>query len=104
MAGSPVVAPAPPSESPRQIVTSPARTGGRRLLIGLNIFVAVCLIGAGAVYGYVKYRFGQIRRVNVSEVVGGGVGQPMTILVVGSDSRARIKSGQDLKTFGNAAT
>ncbi len=74
------------------------------MLIGLNIFVAVCLIGAGAVYGYVKYRFGQIRRVNVSEVVGGGVGQPMTILVVGSDSRARIKSGQDLKTFGNAAT
>jgi LCP family protein required for cell wall assembly len=104
MARSPVVAPAPPSESPRHIVYRPRKSGAKRLLVGLNIFVAVCLLGAAGVYGYVKWRFGQINRVSIADLVGGsGSSQPMTILVVGSDSRAGIKSGQDLKTFGSQA-
>jgi LCP family protein required for cell wall assembly len=105
MAGSPVVTPQsygywrpdPPQRRP------PARA--RRLLITLNIFVAVCLLIAGTTYGYLSYRFGQIRRVGLADLVGGGggdVGKPMTILLVGSDSRAGLDTSQDRKSFGTA--
>jgi LCP family protein required for cell wall assembly len=69
-------------------------------LIGLNIFVAVCLVGAGAVYAYVAYRNNQINRVGVAGLTGESAGAPLTILMVGSDTRTDVKSAQDKKTFG----
>jgi len=75
----------------------------RRLLIGLNVFVAICLISAGATYAYVSYRFGQITRVTVQGLSAaaptagpvGSAGPPMNILVVGSDTRFGLTDGAE---------
>jgi len=48
----------------------------------------VVLTTAG--YGYVHYRFGQIRSVKVPGLRKATSGQPMNLLVVGSDSRAGL--------------
>jgi LCP family protein required for cell wall assembly len=98
MAGTRVVAPGPPTETaPTPLL--PPRRWPRRLLLGLNIFIAVCLVAVGLAYGYVTWRNSQINRVN-APVVSKSASQPMTILLVGSDSRANVKSAQDKKTFG----
>jgi LCP family protein required for cell wall assembly len=82
-----------------------SRRWPRRLLIGLNIFVAVCLLGAGAVYGYVWWRFGQINRVSLGSLSRpiGGSNAPENILIVGSDSRAFVDNAQDKSSFGSGA-
>ena len=73
---------------------------------GTDITVAVA--AAGSVYGYVNWRFSQIRRISIPSIVGAITGTsappgaPMTILVVGSDSRAGNTSG-DAQQFGSAA-
>jgi len=54
------------------------------------------------VYAYVNWRFGQIKRVAVPSVAAVPTGQPTTILVVGSDSRAGL-SGVDVTHFGSQA-
>jgi LCP family protein required for cell wall assembly len=75
------------------------------VLVATNVVVAVMLLAAGSVYGYVQWRFGQINRVTIPSLFQGGhgsSGQPMTILIVGSDSRAGI-TGNDAQAFGNAA-
>jgi len=78
------------------------------LLIGLDVVLAVCVLGGLTVYGYVSYRFGEIHKVTLhflSPVIpragthrgGSGSGGtnvlPMNILVVGSDSRAALSDG-----------
>jgi LCP family protein required for cell wall assembly len=87
------------------------------VLIGINIFVAVCVLGAASLYGYVKWRFGQINRVTISGLlhpsrrVGGpagstsAAGAPINILVVGSDTRAFVQAGSaDAQAFGPAGS
>ena len=89
----------------------------RRLLIGLNLVIAVCLLGAATLYGYVTWRFGQIHRISISSLlhptrrVGGpagsttAAGAPLNILVVGSDTRAFVQAGSaDASAFGPAGT
>jgi LCP family protein required for cell wall assembly len=74
------------------------------MLVATNVLVAVTLLAAGSVYGYVTWRFGQIKRISIPSIGGHPAeppGSPMTILVVGSDSRAGI-TGPDAKNFGNA--
>jgi len=91
----------PPSRPPLR-----RRRWPRRLLIGLNVFVAVCVIVAGSIYGYVSYRFGQIHRVSIAGIsigptaAGGGSDPPMNILVVGSDTRTGLTDGGE---FGGDA-
>ncbi len=82
----------------------PVRRWPRRLLIGVNVMVAMMLIAAGTVYGYANWRFSQISRIVLPHIKGGAPpGAPMTILVVGSDSRA-ADTGSDAKQFGSAST
>ncbi|HZD66713.1 MAG TPA: LCP family protein, partial [Acidimicrobiales bacterium] len=72
-------------------------------MIAVNAVVLVCLIGAGAGYGYVRYRVGQIKRVAVSgRAADPGAGAPKTILLIGSDTRAGNSSAQ-AKKFGSAS-
>ncbi len=78
------------------------RSTGQRVLIGVNVFVALCLIGAGATFAYVKLRFGQIGHVHVAGITLQAVGQPMNVLVVGSDSRA-VLNPADAAHFGTTA-
>jgi LCP family protein required for cell wall assembly len=76
----------------------------RRILVGVNLFVAACLVGTVSVYAYVRYRVGQINTVNVAGLRGNGstpATQPFTMLVVGSDSRAL--TGANNAEFGTEA-
>lgn len=81
-----------------------ARHWPRRLLIGLNVFVAVCLIATGATYAYLKYQFGKVDKVKLCEVLRNcgddDPGQPMNVLLVGSDSRKEI-SKEEAEQFGS---
>jgi len=87
--------------APDDVVPAPRRWP-RRLLIGVNIFVIVCLAVAGAGYAYLHFRLGQIRKVAVSGETTVTSGQPATILVAGSDSRAGEPAGAAAH-FGSAS-
>jgi LCP family protein required for cell wall assembly len=59
----------------------------RRLLVGGSLLLAFLVVATTAGYGYVHYRFGQIRSVNVPGLHKSSSGRPLNLLVVGSDSR-----------------
>ena len=40
----------------------------RRVLIAANVVVAIMLVAAGSVYGYVNWRFGQIKRITLPSI------------------------------------
>jgi LCP family protein required for cell wall assembly len=68
------------------------------MLVGVNVFVALCLLGAAGAYGYVHHVLGNVHKVTVSaETRSDG---PITVLIVGSDTRAL--KGNDAQ-FGSAA-
>jgi LCP family protein required for cell wall assembly len=80
-----------------------ARRWPRRFLIATNVFTALALVGAGSAYGYVQWRLGQIKRVNIhglhvaghstqSSSAGTSSLPPFTLLVIGSDTRALAPS------------
>jgi LCP family protein required for cell wall assembly len=76
----------------------------RRLLIGLNVFVAVCLVVTGTVYLYLRWQFGKVDKISFSCNVlrncgDDDPGEPMNVLLVGSDSRAQI-SEEERRQFG----
>lgn len=89
----------------------PNRRWPRRLLVVTNVVCLLLLTGAGATYGYVRWRFGQIKKVSVPGLTAVGKGTqshktstststepPMTILITGSDTRA-VGNGK----FGSTA-
>lgn len=80
----------------------PKRRWPRRLLIGANITLILVLVAAGVGYGYLHYRLGQIKKVDVAGETAVGGGQPLTILVAGSDSRAGESAGAAAH-FGSAS-
>lgn len=94
----------PPEEDgqPRQPVRK-ERRWPRRLLIAANILVAICVVTTAAGYGYVRWKFGQIDTIaDLGDVLRGGgsgeppPGEPMNVLVVGSDTREGIsQAGSD---------
>jgi len=71
----------------------------RRVVVGLGVFLAILLVGGVAGYGYLSFRLGQVRRVEPSGLTPPG--RAMTVLLVGSDSRADLKPGEATH-FGNA--
>lgn len=81
------------------------RTWPRRLLIVFNISLALLLILGVAGFGYVKWQFGRVDKVpGLSDILNneGDPGGAMTILMVGSDSRANLAAGEQ-KSFGSEA-
>ncbi|MGH9123808.1 MAG: LCP family protein [Acidimicrobiales bacterium] len=93
----------------------PVRRWPRRMLVLANVLVALTLLMAASAYAYANWRVGQIKRVDIPSLVGGtqaagaagsavpaAAGAPMTILVVGSDSRAG-NTGGDTAQFGSAS-
>ncbi|MGH9282285.1 MAG: LCP family protein, partial [Acidimicrobiales bacterium] len=85
----------------------PPRRWPRRLLIGVNILVAVCLVVTGSVYAYLRWQFGKVDKLsfacNVLRNCGDDdPGQPMNVLLVGSDSRAQV-SEEERRQFGGEA-
>jgi polyisoprenyl-teichoic acid--peptidoglycan teichoic acid transferase len=77
----------------------------RRLLIGVNVFVALCLVLTGATYAYLKWQFGKVDKVSLCEVLRNcgddDPAQPMNVLLVGSDSREKV-SAEEAEQFGDA--
>ncbi|HZQ84781.1 MAG TPA: LCP family protein [Acidimicrobiales bacterium] len=71
------------------------------MLIGLNIFVAMCLLLTAGGYAYIRYRFGQINKIDLKHFITGGghddPGQPMNVLLVGLDSRAGLSVADQAK-------
>jgi LCP family protein required for cell wall assembly len=67
-----------------------ARRIRRRLLLGCSVLLVLMVVLTTAGYGYVHYRFGQIRSVRVPGLHKASSGRPLNLLVVGSDSRAGL--------------
>ena len=77
----------------------------RRLLIVVNVIVAICVVTTAGGYGYVRWKFGQIKTYDeLGDVLRGQgsgdaeapPGEPMNVLVVGSDTREGIdQAGKD---------
>ena len=80
----------------------------RRLLVGVNAVVLCVLLIAAAVFGYVEWRFSEVKRISVAGLVPTGSsaqsppgGQPpITLLLIGSDSRSLGKGGS--AAFGSS--
>jgi len=77
------------------------RTGERILRVAV-IFVALTLVGAGTVYGYLRIRLGQIVSIKCKSCAAVADGTPYNVLIVGSDSRAG-NSGSASQAFGSAS-
>jgi polyisoprenyl-teichoic acid--peptidoglycan teichoic acid transferase len=58
--------------------------------VGCSLLLAFLVVATTAGYGYVHYRFGQIRSVKVPGLHKSGGGRPFNLLVVGSDSRETL--------------
>jgi len=72
-----------------------------------NIFVAFCVVLTATGYGYVRWKFGQIDTIpglakvfERSSSANSGSSAPMTVLLVGSDTRSDI-TGADAKHYGS---
>src|SRR6266508_3399664 len=77
-----------------------ARRIRRRLLVGCSVLLVFMVVLTTAGYGYVHYRFGQIRSVKVPGLRKASSGRPMNLLVVGSDSRAGLDDA-DGRRYGD---
>jgi len=62
----------------------------RRLLVGCSLLLVFLVVATTAGYGYVHYRFSQIRSVKVPGLHKSSAGRPFNLLVVGSDSRGGL--------------
>lgn len=82
----------------------PPRRWPHRILVAVNVFTLLCLVSVGAVYGYAKFRLGQIKVINdlpfAGKSSGNGLGV-MNILLVGDNSRVGL-SPAEAAQFGTA--
>jgi LCP family protein required for cell wall assembly len=62
----------------------------RRTIIGVTIFLIVVTLVVGSGVAYVRWRLGQINRLKVPGLTDDAAGKVMNVLLVGSDSRARL--------------
>jgi polyisoprenyl-teichoic acid--peptidoglycan teichoic acid transferase len=85
------------------VVVRPPRVWPRRLLIGLNIFVALALLATATGYLFIRNKLGNFGRTDLCEVLRNcgddDPGKPMNVLLVGSDTRATL-TPEEQKRFG----
>ncbi|MCK4176901.1 LCP family protein [Aciditerrimonas ferrireducens] len=90
--GSTLASPPPPPGAAGPGAKPPVRARQRRrrwprrLVIGLCCLVAFLLLVAGATYGYLRYRLGQVHRVQVATLQPAASG-PFNVLLVGADGQ-----------------
>jgi LCP family protein required for cell wall assembly len=66
------------------------------------VVLAVLLLIAAAGYGYIRYRWSQVKSLACPTCTAVADGQPFNVLLVGSDTRAG-NTGQAAQSFGSAA-
>jgi LCP family protein required for cell wall assembly len=66
------------------------------------IALAVILVGVGGLYGYVRWRLGQIKSVTCASCSAVAAGAPYNVLIVGSDTRVGDSASQ-AQAFGSAS-
>jgi LCP family protein required for cell wall assembly len=98
---------APPQQPQRDPKKHHPHRGLHRLLIGLNIFVGLCVVTAAVGYGYLKFNLGRLDKIHFScnalrNCGDDDPGKPMNVLLVGSDTRSFVKDKSDAAKFGNA--
>lgn len=76
----------------------------RRTLIGLAILVVLVPLLGIAGYFYVDSALGGIPRTAVPSLTPLQAGQPMDLLIVGSDSRSFVKTAGQARAFGSRST
>lgn len=92
--------------APDAVVPRPPRRWPRRLLIGLNIFVALMLLATSSGYLYIRWKAGKIDRIDFACDVLRNCGdddsdEPMNVLLVGSDTRATLTK-EEQRRYGSA--
>ena len=78
----------------------------RRTLYTLSCIIVLAAVGAGGLYFYANYRFDQIKKVHAKHLIRTapvGNQRPLTLLLVGSDSRAFVDNATQVKAFGSDA-
>jgi LCP family protein required for cell wall assembly len=84
------------------------RSGRRRWSLGKKVavvaasVVVLAVAVAGGSYLYLRYRYDQIPKIPIADEVAVQSGQPFTILVIGSDTRAGETSSQ-AQAFGSSS-
>jgi LCP family protein required for cell wall assembly len=75
---------------------------GKKVGVVLAAVVLLAVAVAGGLYAYGRYRYDQIPKISVADEVAAQSGQPFTILVIGSDTRAGETGGQ-AQQFGSSS-
>ncbi len=76
----------------------------RRILWTAGCLVLVVALGAGGLYEYVNYRYDQIKKIHSKHLVADAPpGQPFTMLLVGSDTRAFVSNPTQQNAFGSSS-
>src|SRR5580658_5793710 len=99
---TPGVAPPPTVRPVKRRGRGRTRGPGERVFRWVALIVAVVLVAAGSVYGYLWYRLGEIKSIKCTSCVAEVPGSPYNVLIVGSDSRAG-DTGSAAKAFGTAS-
>lgn len=90
-----------PSVAQHSRPAQPRRNWPRRLLIGVNIFLIVCIVAVGGSLAYLKIQFGRISTIDLRNALRNGgdddPGEPMNVLIVGSDTRANLSEEDEGK-------
>lgn len=73
----------------------------RRWWIGAGVVVALMAL-VGGLFGYLRFRFGQIHQVNVPGLARSKVMAPVNILLVGNNSRC-VLNGSQKSSFGSCS-
>lgn len=87
-----------------EVVARPGRQWPRRLLISLNIFVALALLATASGYLYFRHQLGKFGREDLCHVLRNcgddEAGAPMNVLLVGSDTRSTLSKAEQ-KRYGS---
>ena len=86
------------SKAPRHVRKRTRTHRSRKIAI---IFAGIIVVAAIGGYMYVRFRYGQIKKLSVGNLTQTSSNQPMNILIVGSNSRAAL-NGKQTAAFGSA--
>jgi LCP family protein required for cell wall assembly len=81
----------------------PVRRWPKRAFVALGSLILVLVLLAVGTFMYVRYRLDQVKTAGCSTCVAAAPGQPFTVLLIGSDSRAFVDNSTEEGQFGNSA-